>query len=110
MGKISIDLYMCLYFYTGTKWKDDILFPRLPFLLLLYFSARINYRDAVRSKHTKDNGRKILKSVFGEVFLLEELSLGEGWGMEEVKPGAAESTINGYDACLRGVLSSKHTA
>jgi hypothetical protein len=72
---------MCLYFYTGTKWKDDILFPCLPFLLLLYFSARINYRDGVRSKHTKDNGRKILKSVFGEVFLLEELSLGKGWGV-----------------------------
>lgn len=63
------------------------------FLYFLYFSARINYRDALRSKHTKDNGRKILKSVFGELFLLEEISLGKGgvvgggdvWGRGKVE-------------------------
>lgn len=61
-----------------------------PFLSLffVYFSSRINYRDAFPSKHTKDNERKILKSVFGELFYLEEISLqvvgeggrGEVWG------------------------------
>jgi hypothetical protein len=62
-------------------------FPFLSFFFV-YFSARINYRDAFPSKHTKDNGRKILKSVFGELFYLEEISLqvvgeggrGEVWG------------------------------
>jgi hypothetical protein len=76
-----------------------------PFLspFFVYFSARINYRDAFPSKHTKDNGRKILKSVFGELFYLEEISLQEqmwGWGgVEEVKSGAAESKINVWDVC-----------
>jgi hypothetical protein len=56
--------------------------------IFVYFSARINYRDALPSKHIKDNGRKILKSVFGELFYSEEISLqvevgggrGEVWG------------------------------
>ena len=82
--------------YDGTKWKDDI--PFLVFLFV-YFSTRINYRDALPSQHTKDNGRKILKSVFGELFYLEEISLQVGERMEEVKSGAAESRINVWDVC-----------
>jgi len=48
----------------------------------------------------KDNRRKILKSVFGELFHLEEISLQVGERMEEVKSGAAESRINVWDVCV----------
>jgi hypothetical protein len=79
------------------------------FLFLLYFSARINYRDAPRSEHTKDNGSKILKSVFGEVFLLEEISLEKGWRVGEVTFGAAESRINACDVCAAESLCQVST-
>ena len=36
----------------------------------VYFSARINYRDALPSKHTKDNGRKIFKKCFWRAFFI----------------------------------------
>lgn len=45
-------------------------------------------------------GEKILKSVFGEVFYLEEISLQVGERMEEVKSGAAETRINVWDVCV----------
>jgi hypothetical protein len=55
--KTPIDLYVCLRFYTGTKWKDDVLFICLLFLFL-YFSARINYRDLFVLNIQKTTGEK----------------------------------------------------